>query len=430
MRLDETNALGRAGSVVRFSPLRIVLVGLVIIGLMGVGWRIIADTAAYNTASSDPETALGWMDSEAAALGELAYREVTKAQGDMNMARHLAERALRSNPLDARALSVLGLIAEREGDEARAEELMRLSGARTWRDTTTQGWLLKRDIQRGDFDQALSHVDALLRTNPAVLEQSVPLLVAFTLDQRTLNALSRLLAANPPWRAGALAQLSAHVSDGARLVQLYAALKVGQHPPAATELKPYLDRLIRDGRLADAYQSWRESLPPQQRNKEALLYNGDFAAPIDGLPFNWLLTPAQGMNIQIVGSPGKESGRAVQLLFSGARVGPMTVAQLMLLPPGEYRFTGNVRAQELRTERGLEWQISCGDAASNILARSDRVAATSPWARFAVAFTVPQRDCGSQWLRLEIPSRTASERQIEGQIWYDSLQVVPATKNN
>jgi tetratricopeptide (TPR) repeat protein len=432
-RVGEPNASAggdSAVSLICFSSGRMVLVGFVLIGLMWVGWRIVADTAGRNAAASDPETALAWMPSEARALDELASREIEKSGGDLNAARGLAERALRSNPLDARALAVLGLIAERLGDEARAGNLMRLSGARTWHDMSTQAWLLKHDIQRGDFDRALSHIDALLRTNPEFFEQSTPVLVAFTIDQTTFNALARLLATNPPWRARFLAQLSAQLSDGGRLVQLYAALQDGQHPPEAMELKPYLDRLIRDGRFAEAYQSWRETLSPQQRTSEFLLYNGDFAAPIDGLPFNWVLYPTRGMNIQVVASPGKDKGRALQFQFSGTRVEPFTVGQLMLLPPGEYRFTGKVRAEKLRTQRGLEWQISCADPPSNILARTDLVANTTPWTSFSVVFTVPHADCRSQWLKLEIASRTASERQIEGQVWYDNLRIGQASKGN
>jgi hypothetical protein len=315
------------------------------------------------------------------------------------------------------------------GDEAHANTLMRLSSARTWRDVATQAWLLKSDIQHGDFDQALTHIDALLRTNPQLVEQTTPVLVAFALDQRTFEALTKFLAANPPWRAEVLNRLSTQLSDQ-RLVKLYDTLKSGQHPPAVAELRPYFSRLIKDGRFAEAYQSWRETLPSQQRAKEFLLYNGDFAAPIDGLPFNWVLNDGQGVNVRIVAAPDKDKGRALQFQFSGTRIPPMNIGQLLLLPPGEYRFTGNVRAQDLQTQRGLEWQISCTNAPSTIIGRTSLIANSTPWERFSAGFTVPQQDCHGQWLRLEIPSRTASERQIEGQVWYDDLWIARGTAGN
>jgi hypothetical protein len=41
---------------------------------------------------------------------------------------------------------------------------------------------------------------------------------------------------------------------------------------------------------------------------------------------------------------------------------------------------------------------------------------------------VPPQDCRSQWLKLDIASRIASERQIEGQVWYDNLQIGRVTQ--
>lgn len=405
------------------STARMLLSVLVLVGLVWVAWQIVASTAAYNLATNDPESALAWIPHEAIALDEVAYREFTKSGGDLNIARGFAERALRSHPLDARALSILGLIAERQGDTEGADRLMSLAGERTWRDMNTQAWLLKRNVERGDFDRALAHIDALLRTNPRLIEQTTLVLMTFTLDQQSFDALARLLGSNPPWRAGFLERLSTQMSEGARLSELYTALKESPQPPNAKELRPYLDRLVKDGRIRDAYQAWRDTLSSERKIRKSLLYNGDFSDPIDGLPFNWLLNSAQGVNIQIVGSANKDEGRALQLQFSGTRVGVFTVRQLMVLPPGHYRFTGNIRAQELRTQRGLEWRILCPDPPNHVLTRTDLVANSTPRASFSVGFTVPQRDCPHQWLSLEIPSRTASERQIEGQVWYDNLQV-------
>jgi hypothetical protein len=154
-----------------------------------------------------------------------------------------------------------------------------------------------------------------------------------------------------------------------------------------------------------------------------LLYNGDFAVPIDGLPFNWFLNEGRGVNVRVVAAPDRDKGRAMKFEFSGTRVPTLTIGQLMLLPPGEYRFTGSVRAQELRTERGLEWQIACANNPNNIIGRTDLLTNSTPWVSFSASFKVPRQDCRGQWLKLEIPSRTASERQIEGQVWYSDLRI-------
>ena len=414
-------------SSVHVSSARIAFAVIAILGLMWIGWRIIVSTAAYNLAIADPELAVAWMP-EAGALDALAFREFTKTDGDLDIARSLAERALQLNPLDARALSALGLIAERKGNRARADVLMRLSGTRTWRDSTTQAWLVNQNIQRGEFEQALSNIDALLRVNREVMEQTFPVLAAFTIDKRTFDILANFLADDPPWRASFLINLSGQISDTGRLMQLFAALRDSPHPPDSSELGSYLDRLIKDGKFAEAYRGWRETLSPQNRASEVYPYNGNFTAPIDGLPFNWLLRPASGVDIQVLAAPGKTDSRILQLQFSGARVAAFTVGQLMVLPSGQYRLTGMVRAEGLRTQRGLRWHIFCGTSPNGSLALTNLVANSVPWTNFSVDFVVPKENCPAQWLKLELPDRTASERQIEGQIWYENIQITQSAK--
>src|SRR5262249_1300800 len=152
---------------------------------------------------------------------------------------------LRSRPLDARALTLLGLIAERKGDQARADALMRLSDARTWRDHASQAWLFNREVSLGQYSDALPHVDALFRMGTQI--ELFPVLAAFTIDPRAFDALTTFLAKSPPWRTGFLSELSARLPNQGRLIQLYAALNETSKPPPKAELRPYLNRLIKDG---------------------------------------------------------------------------------------------------------------------------------------------------------------------------------------
>jgi hypothetical protein len=86
-------------------------------------------------------------------------------------------------------------------------------------------------------------------------------------------------------------------------------------------------------------------------------------------------------------------------------------------------MAGRVRAEGLHAPRGMAWQISCADSPTNSLAATNLVANTMPWTAFSVDFTVAPEACRGQWLKLDIPSRTASERQIEGQIWYEDIKI-------
>jgi hypothetical protein len=182
-------------------------------------------------------------------------------------------------------------------------------------------------------------------------------------------------------------------------------------------------RLIQDGDFELAYQIWHATLLPRQRADEAHPFNRDFEFPVDGLPFNWSLEAVPGADIRVGSSDDKKS--ALRVEFSGARVRFANVKQLMLLPAGDYSFSGKVKTAELRTVRGLWWRIYCATASANTIANTELVSGTMPWTDFAVKFRVPATGCEAQWMQLELPARIEPELRIEGQVWYQDLRITP-----
>ena len=359
------------------------------------------------------------------ALDQLAQQELLDPDGDLNAARGWAQQALHSNPLDSQALTLLGLIAEKKGDQKDADTLMHIAGARTWRDETTQAWLYDHDVRRGDYVHALPHADAIMRVDLESQSRLFPVLASLTVNADAFKALTDFLATSPSWRRWFLSQLSAQLANKSRLIELYAKLKELGNPPTKEELVPYLNRLVKDGDYERAYQFWRDTMPSGMRGLDSLPFNRDFEIPLDGLPFNWVLTDVTGADIQFVPSPDAARKRALRVQFSGARVAFANARQLILLPPGKYSLTGRVKADDLRTTRGLWWRIFCAEDAKDTLAHTDLVSGTVPWTEFAVEFQVPAENCKAQWLQLELPARIASESQIEGQAWYQYLRISP-----
>jgi tetratricopeptide (TPR) repeat protein len=427
-RLEST---GRRAWLVKekITAWRLGMIVSVLLVLTWIGWSIVAQTAALSLAESHPDVALDFVADQHVALNELAEKELLEPDGKLDSAREWAQRTLRSNPLNARALSLLGLIAERKGDQKAADALMRIAAARTWRIQTTDEWLLDRLSLRGDYADALPYADAILRVGMEDFHVELfPVLASFTVDPRAFEALTAFLATSPPWRAWFLSELSRRLANQTRLVQLYAALSKTGNPPTNDELQPYLDRLIKDENFDLAYQTWRATLPPpQQASIKTYPFNRDFEFPVDNLPFNWNLENVPGADIQVVPSVDGDKKGALLVEFSGARVRSLKVGQLIMLPAGDYRFSGSVKTAELRTARGLWWHIVCATAAANTLANTELVSGTMPWTDFTVIFQVPAEDCTAQWLQLELPARIESESRIEGQVWYRNLHISSAT---
>lgn len=424
---ERRETAGRRAWLVKrdISVWRLGTVACVLLVSVWVGWRIVAQTAASNLAESDPDAALGFVSDQRVALNRLGQKELLKPDGNLDSAREWAQRALRSTPLNARALTLLGLIAERKGDQKGAEALMRIAVARTWRDQTTDEWLLDREASRGDYARALPYADAMLRMDPTLQTELFPVLASFTVDPRAFQALTAFVATSPPWRSWFLSELSARLANQTRLVQLYTALNDTENPPTKNELRPYLNRLVKDENFELAYQTWHSTLPPPQRADESYPFNRDFAFPVDGLPFNWSLEAIAGADISVVSSADGGKKRALLVEFSGARVRFANVKQLMLLPAGDYSFSGRVETAELHTSRGVWWRIFCANSSANTIANTELVSGTMPWTDFMVKFQVPAMDCGAQWLQLELPARIEPELTIEGQVWYQDLRIAP-----
>ena len=98
------------------------------------------------------------------------------------------------------------------------------------------------------------------------------------------------------------------------------------------------------------------------------------------------------------------------------------VRQLLALPPGKYHLSGRVRLDDLRSERGLVWTLTCTEG-GRVLAETEPMSGHRGWSPFGLDLVVPEQACGGQWLTLRIPARIPAEQLIGGAAWFDDLQI-------
>lgn len=405
--------------------------GLIVGILCFLGWQIFAETIAVSYQTADPERALSWDPHLAPALIELAESRINSYRGVANataliQARTLAQQALRFDPLASFALTDLGLIAEKQGDSAKAAILMGLAGERKLRDEAAQGWLVNEALDRGDFTDALSHLDAVMRTHPEALDENSSLLVVLASEPPTMRLLTYLIGTNPPWRAWFLNTVAPKIGNRIALQHFYAELQTGPHPLNAQEVQPYLDRLVKDGLVRAAFDAWIAMLPPDRRAGAEMLYNGGFEYPLSGSEFDWQIVQTLGADVKVVGGGGGKPG-ALRIEFSGARVDFRNVTHLLVLRPGIYRLSGEVEAESLHAERGLWWRLSCLGSGLN-LGETELVADSASSRAFSLIFTIPAANCQAQVLQLELPARIPTERAIAGVIWFRDLAIASAQR--
>jgi hypothetical protein len=135
----------------------------------------IAGVGAVQLARVD--TALG------AAFGpDRLQRRLDVAPSPAAMRAAEARRILEVRPIDGRAYRVLALAEQRDA-------LLPIANARWPRDALTRATLADRALADGDVDAGLTHLDALLRTNPRTRERILPLLMPYLGDTRVRDAM-------------------------------------------------------------------------------------------------------------------------------------------------------------------------------------------------------------------------------------------------
>ena len=84
----------------------------------------------------------------------------------------------RSAPLNARALRILGQLAEADSDDQEAAKYMRAADQISLHENYASYWLMRKSADEHDYKSAIYYADVLLRTNPQSSSYVVPVVGA------------------------------------------------------------------------------------------------------------------------------------------------------------------------------------------------------------------------------------------------------------
>lgn len=401
------------------SRLRGALIALFGLLLVFIGWRVVGNMQAERYAQADPERALAWRPHDPRALLALAERRLDR--GELDAAEASARLLLAHEPLQGEAFRILAAAADKRGNRPAAFRLYRIAARRAPRDASTRIWLAQRYLEQAQYPQALTELDDLLRMSPQKLHALAPALVQLAKDPAFAEALAKLLRSEPPWRSRMLAALRDRKSgDPLAAGQVMQALQANGGLSGDEYLR-WLDSLMAQGRWGEAYARWAGRAT--RNGRLPLLYNGDFAQTPTDMGFDWRRRRVPGVLLQFEPDPGS-GGQVAYLQFIGRRVPNAGLEQAMMLPAGRYRLSMRVRAQALRSEMGLQWQVSCAGSA-RVVARGEPLQGSFGWLEHTVEVTIPEQGCPGQWLRLINPVPSGAGQQVTGQLWLASFTLIP-----
>jgi hypothetical protein len=389
----------------------------------GLVWEVTSRTVAAFLANFAPEQALHIRPQQPNALLNIAQTKL--GASDDQQARRMAEQALLSDPLDARALRILGQIADLSKDEPRSWQFMQASVRHSLNESLAVVWLMYRSAERRDYAAAMYYADVLLRTRPQLgSEVVIPVLARIAEDKEAVVAFKEMLSRDPPWRAQFFDALPGSITDARTPLDLLLALKHSPEPPAAAELRSYLNFLIGKKLYALAYYTWLQLLPPDQISGAGFVFNGGFQTVPSGLPFDWLISPGAGATVDIDTVPDDGGNRALFARFEDGRVDFGRVAQLIMLAPAEYRLEATYKGT-LLGQRGLKWRVTCVEGPTTTIGESGMIkGVSSAWKTIEFPFTVPDTNCPAQYLHLDLDARMASERFVSGEVWFDNVRIL------
>ena len=396
------------------------LLGLTVI-LLVAAWRMLSLGMADFFALNQPEHALEWRKDHPRAL----FRAGEKADlaGDDAQAIEMSRRALAANPLEGRAYRVLGRVAERQGDRAGAVSYFREAVRLSPRDIPTHVWLEGYYLSVGQPVEALRHIDMLLRIEPEKNWRQYTLLQKLSAFPPAHVALAAALAKRPAWREGLMARICpSELGSSALVAPLMNRVREQPGGLSEQELKVWLPCLEHDGRWGEAYLTWVSSLPPRQRLKLTNIFNGGFEDEPSGVGFDWVIGSDPSFQVERLDTEGAVGKSALRITFPEGKVQFNHVSQWLVLGPGSYTLGGRYRAEGLRSEQGLVWDLRCAEG-NRELAKSPSVSGLTTWKRFDVPFEVPVRGCQGQRLQLTLPSDSGTAQRVGGRAWFDDLKI-------
>lgn len=392
------------------------VVGVVLLA----GWRIYGQYRSEQAATVDPQQALRWRSGSSVALLVLAEQQLTA--GALQAAEISAKRVLENSPLRGQAFRILAAVAAKRGDQVRALRLYQVAVRRSPRDLPSRVWLAQYYLEQGKYPSALAQIDSLLRMSPQRAVSINPVMVQMAQEPAFADALAKVLATNPPWRDGTLAALrdpkiGNSGATGRVMQELQANGGLSQD-----EYRRWLDSLMAQGKWGEAYARWA-SLVVKAEGRLPLLYNGNFTQDPSDTGFDWRLKRVPGVLLEFV--PDTDgAGQVVHVNFLDRRIPEVGLTQALLLSPGRYQLSLRQRASTLRSELGLQWQITCAGAAG-VVARSDAVQGSFAWNTLDIPVEIPQQDCQGQWLRLVNPVPAGAAQGVSGELWLTDFTLTP-----
>lgn len=403
------------------------------VALAFAAWRVISlNLADHFAAASDPTaaaTAFSLIPGHPSA-GETLARQALE-DDDAPRAINFLRQVLENDPLRGLSYAALGVASTKTGNTPQAAAAIDASVRFAPALVNVQLIAGGHRIADGNLKAALQHWNQALSRRQALSADLFPELLGLIerLDNRP--AFAALLEQPISWWPAFVA-FAATKAENLEVVMAIHELSIASKTNMLTAktLNPILMRLQRDGFWLDARLAWMDSLPPESLSGMGNVFNGGFELPISDSNYDWVRERAGHVLVDTAPTAGASGNRALYVLFRGPRVRYQHLYQILSLPPGDFVLRGRARMDDLTTNVGLIWSVTCLGSRQQMLAATTPLKGRTPWHGFETFFSVPESNCPAQRLQLRLHGQVALDFDARGQAWFDDIEVAPRATDN
>lgn len=319
-----------------------------------------------------------------------ASAELGRGQGVIDAATlEAVRRAAIAAPLDARPYMVLAAQRRLAGQPAEAQALLEAAQRLDPRLPFIHLMLIDRYLRIGDFAHLTDQLSVLARLMSQTQVSVTTALAEMSLAPEAEAAARKTLNADHDLERAVLAEL-ARSDTAPQTIFALASPAARAGAGGKDQWGPLLvARLVAQGRFSAARAVWRKIYGIGKVAGEAFVFNGDFRPTSASPPFNWKLASGS------VGSADLKNN-SLTVDYYGRDDGELA-SQLLVLPPGRYRFSFTIDQGKSDPATQLAWSLTCVGGGPALLIVP--IAAGNIARRVAADFAIPA-GCRAQKLVL------------------------------
>jgi hypothetical protein len=310
-----------------------------------------------------------------------------------------ARRAIRSDPISAQAVSMLGRALLFSQDLRGAQRAFQVSGKLGWRDALTQIYWLDQALQGDNYRVAAERLDALLRQSPDDENRDRFIAaMASTPEGRTELAVRLKLA--PVWALTLISDVN-DLPEDQLLQRVDIMRRAGKGVWQCNATENITQSLIRINQLDVAQEVWRLNC----ETEGSLVYDGSFERfdtmrPSTG--FDWQLSNRGDAAISLVDDGSGHRSLALEVT---AAVTLPIVRQLVVLKPGRYLLSWQTPRTSAAQADALSVSLGCKPELSSAVTGKPVAGKPGSWsAEFVIDDECPARQLVF-WLAPKAPIR-------------------------